>query len=65
MGIFKTIFSVDESDQEQIRGIPDNRLAFVPSSNLLFVAVARLMEAEGVDDKKLIEELYKRGRAQQ
>lgn len=50
-------------DPQKIRGITDEKLKFMPTSNLCCVALARLMEAQGVDDQPLIDELYKRGGA--
>lgn len=53
----------ESESPEEIRGIADDRLKFVPTQNLVLIAIARLMEANGVDDEVLIEELYLRGRA--
>lgn len=49
-------------DIEEIRGVSDENLKFVHTSNLWLIAMARLMQAEGVDDQPLIDELYRRGR---
>lgn len=44
------------------RGVPDDKLKFVHTSNLWLIAMARLMESQGVNDQPLIDELYRRGR---
>lgn len=58
----KLPWSKSESPEE-IRGMSNERLKFVPTQNLVLIAIARLMEANGVEDEVLIEELYLRGRA--
>lgn len=49
---------------EKIRGVPDDKLKFISTQNLYLLAIARLMEAQGVQDEPLIAELYKRGRSE-
>ena len=53
-----------ETTPEQIRGVPDEKLKFVSTSGLIVLAIARIMESEGVEDQPLIDELYKRGRSE-
>ena len=44
-----------------IRHVADEDLQWISTSNLCLLAMARMMEAQGVDDEPLIEELYRRG----
>lgn len=56
-------FFKSRKETEEIRGVPDDKLKFVHTSNLWLIAMARLMESQGVDDQPLIDELYRRGRS--
>ena len=51
--------SAEES--EEIRGIKDKDLPSLTDTQLILLALARLYEAEGIDDDILTEELYRRG----
>lgn len=55
--------TVPTETPSEIRGIADDNLKFIPTTNLIMVALARTMEAQGVEDEPLIQELYKRGRS--
>lgn len=49
---------------EEIRGVSDEDLKWISNSTVMLLAMARLFEAQGIDDQPLIDELYKRGRAE-
>jgi hypothetical protein len=48
------------TEAERIRGISDEALPRLGDLAILHLAIARLFEAHGVDDEKLIEDLYRR-----
>lgn len=58
------LFGTTDKEAEEIRGVVDARLPSLEEHQLLFLALARLMESEGVEDGALIAELYRRGKAE-
>ena len=56
-------FSNTKDEAEKIRGVSDDALGLLSNDKLLMLAMARLYEAEGIEDEALIGELYKRARA--
>ena len=57
------LFTNSPKESAEIRGVPDERLSKLSNEQIICLALARLYEAEGVDDDALIDELYRRGRA--
>ena len=57
-------FIKSKQEAAEIRGVADDALPLLSDNNLVILALARLYEANGVDDGALIGELYRRGRSQ-
>ena len=58
MGLFG---KTSKGEAEEIRNVKDCDLVNLNNDELLLIALARLMEGMGIDDGKLIAEMYRRG----
>jgi len=55
------LFTKDKNEDAEIRGLPDANLPKLTDERLVMLALARLFEAQGVDDEAMVQELYRRG----
>lgn len=53
-------FGNSAKESEEIRGIENGKLPLLSDTQLIFLALARLYEGEGLDDDALVCEMYRR-----
>ncbi len=56
------LFNTKEESAD-IRGVPDEALSTLTDTQVILIALARLYEGQGMDDRVLIDEMYRRGGA--